>query len=83
MESPDSATAIPVAIFTQDPTPGPVVVRVHVHDATLIALCLPFRAAMCEQTLVLEEIIWTRPTSGMRFVPRGKDHEFSRDWVRR
>lgn len=41
---------------------GAVVLRVHVHDA-LAASCPETNRALCEQTLVLDEVEWTQPSA--------------------
>lgn len=62
MEGPDRDTGVVVVALGAPavPAPGPVVLRVHVHDPLAVACPDPIRPA-CETTVVLDEVVWTQP----------------------
>ena len=64
MAGPDRADGLLVMSIDRGllPAPGAVVLRVHVHDA-LAASCPETNRTLCEQTLVLEAVVWTQPSA--------------------
>ena len=64
MAGPDRADGLLVMSIDRGllPAPGAVVLRVHVHDA-LAASCPETNRTLCEQTLVLDRVVWTQPSA--------------------
>lgn len=64
MDGPDRADGLLVMTIDQGllPAPGAVVLRVHVHDA-LAASCPETNRTLCEQTLVLDQAVWSQPSA--------------------
>jgi hypothetical protein len=64
MAGPDRADGLLVMSIDRGtlPAPGAVVLRVHVHDP-LAASCRETNRSLCEQTLVLDEVVWTQPSA--------------------
>lgn len=61
MAGPDRADGLLVMSIDQGPLPAPgaVVLRVHIHDA-LAASCPEANQPLCQQTLVLDEVVWAQ-----------------------
>jgi hypothetical protein len=53
----DRALESVLAVDTTAVAPGPVIARVHTHDASL-AGCIPAEGVTCEQIMVGEAIVW-------------------------
>ena len=64
MDGPGSADGVLVMSVDQGllPAPGAVVLLVHVNDS-LAASCPEAGRTLCEQTLVLDAVVWTQPSA--------------------